>query len=247
MGQCNCNQSCSFNNSDDFTIDLNNNSPLIYPYRIPVISNRALIYKNFVNTSVIPEKNVLIHSIDSPDSLYKIISGQDLVLDGRVGQAPFKIAVKNDRGRITDREILLSIAEDGTGNVAAYYGNSIRGTASENTSIMFDVRNIIDGDAGSRWSSRNCEQAEVVLDLKKEYTPGRILINWEASYAKRYDVLGSVDGKKWTVIKSVNDGRGGKEELNVSPTKVRFVKLDLKEKAAGKRGYSIYEMELFIN
>lgn len=220
--------------------------PLIYPHKIPVISNRALLYKNFVNTSVIPEKNVLIHSIDNPDSLYKLISAQDLVLDGRVGSAPFKISVKNDKGRLTDREILLSIVEDGTGNVAAYYGNSIRGTTSENTNTMFDVRNIIDGDAGSRWSSRNCGQAEVELDLKKEYAPARILINWESSYAKRYDVLGSVDGKNWTVIKSINDGRGGKEELNVTPTKLRFVKLDLKEKAAGKRGYSIYEMELFI-
>lgn len=211
--------------------------PLIYPDKIPVISNRTLVYKNFLNTAT--------HSIENPDSLYKI-SGRDLVLDGRMGAASFKMALKNDKGLITSREILLTVAADGTGNIAAYYGNSITGTASENTNSMFDIRNIIDGDTGSRWSSRNCEQAEVVLDFQKEYVLSRILINWEASYAKKYDILGSVDGKQWTVIKSVNDGGGGKEEHTFSAAKVRFVKLDLKEKPAGKRGYSIYEMEVFI-
>lgn len=221
--------------------------PLIYPDKIPVISDRELIYKDFVNTSIVLDSGLLIHSIDNPDSLYKITSGKDLVLDGKVGSAPFNISVKNTKGHVTVKEVLLSIARDGTGNIAGYYGNSIQGTASENTNRMFDIRNIIDGDAGSRWSSRNCEQAEVILDLKKEYSLGRMLINWEASYAKHYDVFGSVDGKKWTIIKSVVDGHGGKEVFDISSTNVRFVKLNLKEKATGKRGYSIYEMELFTS
>ncbi|MBW8682838.1 ThuA domain-containing protein [Chitinophaga rhizophila] len=220
--------------------------PLIYPDRIPVVSNRELFYNNFIQSAVVTEKGTSIHSIINPDSLYKIVSGTDLSLDGSAGSAAFMVSVKNDKGRITNREITLSVVKDGTGNIAAYYGNTISGTASENTNIMFDVRNIIDSDVGSRWSSRNCEQAEVTLDLKKEYPLSRILIHWEASYAKRYNIWGSGDGRKWTIIQSVSDGDGGDEELTFSPTTVRFIRLDLQEKAAGKRGYSIYEMEVFV-
>jgi type 1 glutamine amidotransferase len=219
--------------------------PLIYANRIPVISNRTLTYRGFVSAAVIAEKGATVHKVEGPDSLYKIVSGKDLLLDGRKGAAPFKISVKHANGRITDSSVPLSIVEDGTGNVAAYYGNSVSGTVSENTNAMFHVRNIIDGDAETRWSSHNCEQAEVILDLQKAYRIGKIVVTWEASYAKQYDVLGSTDGKIWTSMSVVNDGKGGKEELKGLTAKCRFIKLDLKQKATGKRGYSIYELEVY--
>ncbi|PWV57048.1 ThuA domain-containing protein [Chitinophaga sp. S165] len=225
--------------------------PLIYTSKIPNISNRDLTYKNFINAAMLSDENlkdVAIHSIRNPQSLFKLKEGAtgqyDLILNGTEGTASYTLSVRNRNGMITSKEQLLSIVEDGKGNMANYYGNVVSGTRSENENPMFCVGNIVDGDLSTRWSSENCNQAFVLLDMKKEYTVKKLVINWEASYAKSYDLLASIDGKNWSKIHTVNNGRGGQETLDISSSVARFIKLDLKEKPPGKRGYSIYELEV---
>ncbi|RFS21765.1 hypothetical protein DVR12_13980 [Chitinophaga silvatica] len=225
--------------------------PLIYPQHTPVISNRSLTYINFLPFSLITGEtnNTSVQSIQNPSSIFKLQkadNGQyNLSLDGKTGSEAYTISVSNAKGMVTSKQFNLSVIEDGSGNLASYFGNTITGTTSENDNSIFHVSNIIDGDKSTRWSSHQCEQAFVLLDLKKEYKIKKLIIHWEASYAKQYDLLASLDGENWNKIHSVINGAGGEEELNFTLSNARFLKLDLKQKPPGKRGYSIYEMEVY--
>lgn len=228
--------------------------PLIFLPEFPPISTRRLEYKNFIDTATISDQPLAgdpALSVFSKNVLLKIehraVSGElDLKLNGGTGKESFTLSVQNKQQKITRKEVSLTIVKDGSGNIASYFGNSITATTSENQSAMFKASNMIDGDLFSRWSSNKCEQAFVDLDLQYQYTIQKIRILWEASYARKYNVLTSTDGLRWILVYSEKNSDGGEEMITLpTNTKARFIKLELKEKPPGKRGFSIYEIEVF--
>lgn len=87
----------------------------------------------------------------------------------------------------------------------------------------------------------------LVVDLEAKTEFDRIVINWEAGYAKEYKLLISdtAEDDDWTEIAHVTDGRAGVIETNLSsPVSARYIKMQgIKE--GSRYGYSIYEFEVY--
>ena len=102
----------------------------------------------------------------------------------------------------------------------------------------------VDGDNGTRWSSNFADDAWLALDLGEAYTINKVFLNWEGAYGKAYKIQTSMDGKTWTIVKSVTNGKGGKETVLFDATKARYVKLKGVERGL-PYGYSLWEMEVY--
>ena len=62
-----------------------------------------------------------------------------------------------------------------------------------------------DGDPGTRWSSGYEDDQWIRVDLGSSVPFDRVVITWEAAYAKTYTVQVSDDGDTWTDVKSVDN------------------------------------------
>ena len=102
----------------------------------------------------------------------------------------------------------------------------------------------VDGDDGTRWSSNFADDAWLALDLGEAYIINKVFLNWEGAYGKAYKIQTSMDGKTWTTVKSVTNGKGGKETVSFDATKARYVKLQGVERGL-PYGYSLWEMEVY--
>jgi hypothetical protein len=72
---------------------------------------------------------------------------------------------------------------------------------------------------------------------------GRVRINWEAAYARDYELQLSNDGVAWTSARQVRDSQGGVEEHALDGS-ARFVRLYGTRRATGY-GYSMWELQVF--
>ena len=117
-----------------------------------------------------------------------------------------------------------------------------RVTASGEENGAMKVENVIDGNNGTRWSSDFVDDAWVAVDLGKTYTVSKVVLNWEGAYGKAYKIQTSTDGKNWTTVKNVTDGKGGVETITFTAIDARYVKMQGVTRAL-PYGYSIWEME----
>lgn len=66
---------------------------------------------------------------------------------------------------------------------------------------------------------------------------------WETSYAKAYTLQTSDDGQNWTTVRTVTDGNGGVDDLDVTGTG-RYVRVNGTARGTGW-GYSLYEFGVY--
>ena len=132
------------------------------------------------------------------------------------------------------------------------FGKKVTTTSTyKNANNKFDHSHITDGDLDSRWGNAYNGDAykenpfeSVVVDLEKEYPIDRIIVTFESSHAKKYNVLGSKDGQNYSLIQEVTDGTKDERIFTNVNTSVRYIKLELLE-PSGNYGYSIYEIEAY--
>jgi type 1 glutamine amidotransferase len=230
-------------------------APLIEAENPRPISNRALLYKSFLKLNVFMEGNtersIAFQVQNDSNHLYRITTQVDGNLDvrltGKVGDATTTVHAKNSKGLSASKDLHIRIVNDGEGNIASYLGNSVIVSSKENESSLFDAGNIIDGDMTTRWSSAPADSMVAVLDLTKLYTVGKVALNWEAAFASDYKLLISTTGAEWQQVKVVTDSDGGEDILLFTPREARFIKIIGTERASGKWGYSLYEVEVFQN
>ena len=67
----------------------------------------------------------------------------------------------------------------------------------------------MDGNTGSRWSSAFSDPQWLQIDLGGSATVSRVVLNWEAAYAKAFQIQTSSDAATWTTIYSTATGTGG--------------------------------------
>lgn len=225
--------------------------PLIQGKNPRVFSNRQLTYTRFIslNESTDPDRSWTLDVAKNPDSglgTVKATSGGafDLTLTGKPGNGKFSVQARNSKGYISTKEFDIRVVTDGVGNIAPYFGNTATSSSSENES-MFHANNLIDGDSTTRWSSAATDTAWVVIDLQKKYPISRIVLDWEASFARRYAILGSDDGTQWKQIHDVPQSDGGVDEIRFNPVQYRYIKILGTERANKKWGYSLYEVRVF--
>jgi F5/8 type C domain len=101
----------------------------------------------------------------------------------------------------------------------------------------------VDGDPKTRWGSAFSDPQWLAVDLGAPASLGRVRLNWEAAYAKDYEVQTSNDGISWTTARRVNGGAGGVDEQEVGGT-ARYVRM-MGTRRATPYGYSLWELQVF--
>ncbi|MFI2645383.1 discoidin domain-containing protein [Streptomyces sp. NPDC018610] len=97
-----------------------------------------------------------------------------------------------------------------------------------------------DGDTGTRWSSAASDPQWVQVDLGSVQNLCKVDLNWEAAYAKDFQIQASADGNSWTTLKSVTGATGGNASYDVSGSG-RYVRVNGTARATGY-GYSLWEV-----
>ncbi|MEU7791824.1 family 20 glycosylhydrolase [Micromonospora tulbaghiae] len=116
-------------------------------------------------------------------------------------------------------------------------------TASSTETASFPATAAVDGNLGTRWSSAWTDPTTIQVDLGSSQELSRVVLHWEAAYARSYQIQTSANGTTWTTVASTTTGDGGKDELAVSGT-ARYVRMQGTQRGTGF-GYSLWEFEVF--
>ena len=101
-----------------------------------------------------------------------------------------------------------------------------------------------DGNATTRWSSAFSDPQWIYVDLGANYTVNRVKLTWERAYAKAFKIQASNDAVTWVDIYGTTTGLGGIQDLTVTPTAARYIRMYSTVRAF-TFGYSLFEMEVY--
>ncbi|MGN0352285.1 MAG: discoidin domain-containing protein [Roseburia sp.] len=169
----------------------------------------------------------------SQTTMIKAIAYKKGMLPSEVSEATY---VFGEEGGVTpgdDTEV--------TGkNIAKGAQTAQSGSESDATSAA----SAVDGNTETRWSSNFADDAWMMVDLGSSYQISSVVLNWEAAYAKAYEIQVSENGNDWTTIYKTTNGNGGVETLGFDKVSARYVKMQGIERAL-PYGYSLWEMEVY--
>ncbi|WP_455432451.1 discoidin domain-containing protein [Streptomyces leeuwenhoekii] len=103
--------------------------------------------------------------------------------------------------------------------------------------------NATDGNAGTRWASDWSDPQWIRVDLGSARSFTRLQLVWDPAYARAYEVQVSDDGTTWRTVRTVTDGNGDVDTLDVAAT-ARHVRLHLTARGTGW-GYSLHEFGVY--
>ena len=107
----------------------------------------------------------------------------------------------------------------------------------------YAASNAVDGNPATRWASSFSDPQWITIDLGAPAEITRVRLGWEAAYATEYAIEVSSDQSSWTTAKSVTDGDGGIDDLDVSATG-RYVRMRAIKRAT-PYGFSLWELEVY--
>jgi hypothetical protein len=116
-------------------------------------------------------------------------------------------------------------------------------TASSTENAAFPAANVVDGDQVTRWSSAFSDPQWIQIDLGSVVTVNRVVLNWEAAYARAFQIQVSSNGTTWTPVYSTTTGTGGTQTLDVAGTG-RYVRMYGTQRATAY-GYSLLEFQVY--
>ncbi len=119
---------------------------------------------------------------------------------------------------------------------------TVLSSGAENKALS--AEKIVDGDIGTRWSSNFADDAWITVDFGKSYKINKVALSWEGAYGKSYKIQTSIDGRAWTTVKDITDGKGGVETITFDAVSTRYVKMQGVKRAL-PYGYSLWEMEVY--
>jgi beta-glucosidase len=101
----------------------------------------------------------------------------------------------------------------------------------------------VDGNATTRWGSTFSDPQWIYVDLGASASITKVVLNWEAAYAKSFQIQTSSDSATWTSIYSTTTSAGGVQTLNITGSG-RYVRMfgTLRSTAYG---YSLWEFEVW--
>jgi parallel beta-helix repeat protein len=109
---------------------------------------------------------------------------------------------------------------------------------------QYQVAKAFDGKTTTRWSSVFSDPQWLYVDLGANYTVNGVKLTWETAYAKSFLIQASADAKIWSDIYSTTTSPGGVQNLTVTPTAARYIRL-YSTKRATVWGTSLWEMEVY--
>ncbi|MCD1257275.1 family 16 glycosylhydrolase [Paenibacillus athensensis] len=102
----------------------------------------------------------------------------------------------------------------------------------------------VDGNSGTRWSSQFSDPQWIYVDLGSAQTVSRVKLNWEAAYAKAYQIQVSSNATSWTDVYSTTTGDGGIDDVSFTSTTARYVRVYGTQRATAY-GYSLWDFEVY--
>jgi hypothetical protein len=113
-------------------------------------------------------------------------------------------------------------------------------TASTGNEI---ARLAVDGSLSTRWGSERTDNHWLQVDLGTPTSVRGATMYWEAAYAKTYKVEVSDDGSTWRDVYANDDGAGGVETADFTPTTARYIRLQCLTRAT-QYGFSLWEFQV---
>ena len=101
----------------------------------------------------------------------------------------------------------------------------------------------VDGNTGTRWSSAFSDAQWLQVDLGSTQSISKVVLNWEAAYAKTFTIQTSANGTTWTDITPATAGIAGVQTLTVSGSG-RYVRMNATARATGY-GDSLWEFQVY--
>ncbi|MGW3966828.1 discoidin domain-containing protein [Amycolatopsis sp. NPDC005003] len=103
----------------------------------------------------------------------------------------------------------------------------------------------VDGSTTTRWASaEGADPQWLRIDLGQSASIHRVVLNWEAAYAKKYRIEVSDDGTSFTTAATVDTGDGKIDDLGGLTARGRFVRFVGLTRGTSY-GYSFWEMQVF--
>ncbi|GHJ16461.1 MULTISPECIES: discoidin domain-containing protein [unclassified Micromonospora] len=113
-------------------------------------------------------------------------------------------------------------------------------TASSTENAGTPASAAVDGNPGTRWASAAADPQWLRVDLGSVRTLCRVVLTWEAAYARSYQLQTSTDGTTWTSVYGTTSGDGGTDAVTVSGSG-RYLRVYGTARATGY-GYSLWEL-----
>ena len=129
----------------------------------------------------------------------------------------------------------------GPANVAL---NKTATASSYENQTTFPASAAVDGNTGTRWSSAFSDPQWLEVDLGSSQGVCGVTLNWEAAYAKSFQVQVSTDNVNWTSVYSTTTGTGGTQNLTGLSGTGRYIRMDGTVRAT-QYGYSLWEFQVF--
>jgi hypothetical protein len=116
-------------------------------------------------------------------------------------------------------------------------------TASSTENATYPASAAVDGSTTTRWSSAFSDPQWLEVDLGATATISQVSLNWEAAYARSFQVQVSTDNANWTSIYTTTTGAGGVQNLTMSGTG-RYVRMYGTVRGT-VYGYSLWEFQVY--
>ncbi len=129
----------------------------------------------------------------------------------------------------------------GCGTTNAAQGRPATASSTENAGTPASAA--VDGNAGTRWSSAFADPQWLQVDLGSSVSVCRVVLQWEAAYARAFQLQVSTDATNWTSIYSTTTSTGGTQTLAVTGTG-RYLRVYGTARATAY-GYSLWELSVF--
>ena len=118
-------------------------------------------------------------------------------------------------------------------------------SSSENTGSS--ASNAVDGNSGTRWGSvLGVDPQWIYVDLGSTQTVRRVVLNWEAAYARAFQIQVSTNGTTWTTVWSTTSGGGGYQNITFPAASARYVRMYGTARGTSW-GYSLWDFEVWAN
>jgi hypothetical protein len=159
---------------------------------------------------------------------------------GKAGVSVIWITATDTGGKSATAPFIFSIVDTMSDNRLQY-----RKTASSTieTSLYLSCYSN-DSSETTRWSTEYKDDQWITFDLGTTFEIQRMLINWEAAFGLKYEVLVSTDNKNWQSIFIENNGDGAYDKIIFNPVQAKYLKLNCIKRGT-QWGFSIFEIGAF--
>jgi CxxC motif-containing protein (DUF1111 family) len=118
----------------------------------------------------------------------------------------------------------------------------VAATSSELENVGMPATNTLDGSLSTRWASKHVDDSWIQFDFGVKKPIGYMKLIWENAFGKEYTLQVSDDGRIWTDLRKVTNGKGGTETLYNLGVDARYIRLQGVARGTSF-GYSLYEVE----